>query len=265
MTMRAIMRLVGLAVAFLASAACLIVLDDPGLDALGTVREFRRVLPFSSNGVLSIRNLDGDIDIRGWDRSELEIVVESERRSGRRGWLVGSPNGRPRFDVETEGNSLTVRTRWEGNDSDAYPVHYFVNVPRAVDLRDLSTQRGHILIADLFGKARVSVLDGDLKVENYSGSLDASVSRGRIQAEVLDVRQEDEIRLTIRSGDLTMLLQPEANVKIEAEASAGISGDWPAAGTGAGTARTASFTLGNGAAPVTLRASAGRIELRKIQ
>lgn len=254
-----------LAAVLFSSAACLIVLDAPELDGLGTVREFSRVLPFSTNGVLSIRNLDGDIDIRGWDRSELEIVVESERRAGRRGWQIGRSNGRPRFDVETEGNSLAIRTRWEGNDNDVYPVHYFVQVPRSVELRDLSTQRGHILIADLFGKARVSVLDGDLLVENYSGSLDASVSRGRIRAEVLDIRPEDEIRLTIRTGDLTLLLQPEANVKIEAEAAGGIAGDWTAAGMGAGGARTASFKLGNGAAPVKLKAATGRIELRRMR
>lgn len=244
------------------TTACLIVLDDPNAGPYGTRRELHRLVPFSPGGVLALRNLDGDVEIRGWDRNEIEITVESDDPAQPRGgWSVLRRSGRPRFEVEEAPGRLSVRTRWEGDDRAVYAVHYFLNVPRSIRLEEAATQRGNILIADLYGQAKVAVLDGDLTIENYSGGLDATVTRGRIRAEVLDLRRDDAVRLTVRTGDVSLTLEPAVSARVDVEAFGGVSGDWVAPGAG----RKADLKLGAGEANVVLRAPSGKIEIRKIQ
>jgi hypothetical protein len=244
------------------TTACLIVLDDPNAGPYGTRREFHRLAPFAPGSILALRNLDGDVEIRGWDRNEIEITVESDDPGqGRGGWSVLRGTGRPRFEVEEAAGRLAVRTRWEGSDRAVYAVHYFIKVPRSITLEEAATQRGNILIADLYGQAKVSVLDGDLTVENYSGGLDATVARGRVRAEILDLRRDDAVRLTVRTGDVSLSLEPAASAHVDAEAFGGVSGDWVAPAAG----RKADLKLGAGEATVVLRAPSGKIEIRKIQ
>lgn len=259
---RSVIAAVLAAAAMTAASACLIVLDDLSSDPYGTRQELHRVVPFKPGGTLALRNLDGGIEVRGWDREEIELTVESEARGQvRRGWQLARSFGRPRFDVETTGERLVVRTRWEGDDRDVYPVHYFLSVPRSIVLEEVATQRGDILVADLYGRAKLKILDGDLTVENYSGGLEAEVIRGSIRAEVLDLRPADAVRLTVGTGDIRLALEPTASARVQAEASAGVGGEWPVPGTG----RSADFKIGAGDAAITLKSASGRVEVVKIK
>jgi hypothetical protein len=256
-----IIRTAALLGLLLLGQACFFLWDDPWSDLGGsTVQEFHKTVPLAPKSGLSLFHLDGDIEIRGWDRNEAEIVVESDRWTGRRG-LFGARSGRPRIETETgpEGD-LVLRTIWDGDERTVYPVHYYVSVPRSIDLRDIRTGRGSVLIADLYGKASIQIQSGDLKVENFSGSLKAQVWRGRIETELLDLRGEDEVDLTARAGDVTVFLETGAAARLEAEASGGISSEFdlhqPA------QARKVFATLGTGGPILRLKALNGRIALK---
>ncbi len=256
-----IIRAAALLGLLLLGSACVFLWDDPWGDLGGsTVQEFHKTIPLAPKSGLSLFNLDGNIEIRGWDRTEAEIVVESDRWSGRRG-LFGERSGRPRIETETgPDGDLVLRTAWDGDKRNVYPVHFYLNVPRSIDLRDIRTGRGSVLIADLYGRTSVQIQNGDLKVENFSGSLKAQVWSGRIEAELLDLRAEDETDLTTRAGDLTVYLEEGASVRIEAEASAGVSGDFNLGQPQ--PARKVSAVVGSGGSVLRLRALSGRIALK---
>jgi hypothetical protein len=248
----------------LLGSACVFLWDDPWSGLGGsTVQEFHKTIPLAPKSGLSLFHLDGDIEIRGWDRSEAEIVVESDRWSGRRG-LFGGRSDRPRIEAETgPDGDLVLRTVWDGDKRNVYPVHYYINVPRSIDLRDIRTGRGSVLIADLYGRASVQIQSGDLKVENFSGSLKAQVWRGQIEAELLDLRDEDETDLTTRAGDLTVYIEGDASARIEAEASAGVSSEFNLGRNP--LANKVSAVLGSGGPVLRLKALNGRIALKSAR
>jgi hypothetical protein len=256
-----IIRAAALLGILLALSACVFLWDDPwGEPGSSTVQVFHKTVPFAAKGALSVLHLDGDIEIRGWDRDEAEIVVEADRWIGRQG-PFGAGSGRPSVNAETAPDgSLILKTVWEGDERRVTPVNYYISVPRSIDLRDIRTGRGNVLIADLFGRAAVQIQSGDLKVENFSGSLKAQVWRGRIEAEMLDLRAEDESELTTRAGDLTVFLEAGAAARIEAEASAGITSEIDLHQDSLGRKVTAS--LGTGGPLVRLKALDGRIALK---
>lgn len=240
----------------LTAAACVFILDEP-LDSLSAIpSDLHKILSFQPGGTLSLRNLDGDIEIRGWEREEIEIRAESGAGWG--AWGLGGV-GRPRFDIEETPGRLAVKTRWEGDAGRTRPVRLVMSVPRSLAIEEASTQVGSIRISDLYGRARVSILEGDLIVENYSGGLVGSIGRGRIQAELLDLRPGDEVRLTVREGDIRLDLESAVSASLEAEAPAGVISDWEVP-SGAARAR---LKLGSGEASIAARTGKGSIEIRR--
>jgi DUF4097 and DUF4098 domain-containing protein YvlB len=133
-----------------------------------------------------------------------------------------------------------------------------------VNLKDVRNELGDIRIVDIYGKVRVNLEEGIIKVENFSGSLDLSLVRGSVEAELLDVRKDDNVRITTREGDITLYLQPDVNVKIEAATgNGGISSDFdlglPL------PSKKVSARLGSlEEAVVSLSALIGNIRLKKI-
>ena len=209
------------AAAMLISSACLIPIYLPDSGGYSPRNEFHQVVALDPGGTISVENSNGDIEIRGWDKNEVEITAEDDwsRTFGRRTWSIGwgGASG-PKVDVETIENFVKIRTRISGREDEIRSVHFYLNVPRSVNLRDVRGKVGDILISDLYGKVRADLEDGNIKIENFSGSLDLSLGSGTVEAEMLDLRPDDDIRVTVREGPVTLVLQPEVNARIEASA-----------------------------------------------
>jgi hypothetical protein len=218
-------RLALLAVGAVWTASCVIpIYMDEGSRWDGTPEVFRQTAAFEAGGVLRVENAHGNIIIRGWDRNELDITAEetwdeaaeSSSRSLQRSEIV------PRVEVETKDQAVTVRARPrdEALAGDRI-VHLTIQVPHHVVLRSVTARRGRIALSDLYGEARLRLEDGDIRVENFSGSLDAEVERGEIQAEMIDLRNEDAVRLVLNEGPIELSLDPGFAGRLEAEAPAG--------------------------------------------
>jgi len=223
--MKNIMRLgiIGLGL-ILASTACLIPIYLPDSVSSQPRNEFHQVVALEPGGAISLDNYNGDIEIRGWDRNEVEITAEDEwsRAYGRRTWFSGgSETSGPDVEVDKIDNLVKIRNRISGREDEIRTVHFYLNVPRSVDLRDVRGREGDILIADLYGKVLADLDDGNIRIENFSGSLDLSLGSGTVEAEILDLRADDVIRISIKDGPVTLFLPSEANAKLEASAANG--------------------------------------------
>jgi hypothetical protein len=185
---------------------------------------FQRIIPLEPGGTVSIENPAGDVDIRGWERKDVQISADDVwgRPSAPSGWFPGwraSENADVR--VDTIENFIKITTRSSGREDVVRPVRFWLDVPRSVNLKDIRVGEGNVRIGDIYGRVRVDLDAGNVAVDNYSGSLDVSVGRGFVDAEILDARPEDETKITVREGDVTLFLQPEANMALEIAAERG--------------------------------------------
>jgi len=259
----------GAAGAVLVSAACIIpvYIDDPWNSPRSSPRLFEKTVPWDRGGPIAVENPVGDVDIFGWDEREVQISAEWgwDATRGRR---IGLFDGRdvPDVDVDVIDGVLSVRLRRDGREDESVsPVRFVLNVPRSVDLKEVVVRRGRITVGDIYGRSRLAVEEGDVRIENYSGSLDISVGRGSAEAEILDLRPEDVVRVAVRQGSVIVLLEPEVAARIEAEAPKGrITSDFDLGPEGQD--RKAAAVLGRGpGAAVTLLSEGGDIRLRKIR
>ncbi|MFO7866914.1 MAG: hypothetical protein R6V02_08925 [Candidatus Aminicenantes bacterium] len=182
------------------------------------VEEFHQYIPFEPAGNLALVNFDGNIEITGWDRKEVEIYAERyvEFPSRRQVQFLWENKSVPQVNVEQNEDYLKISTR--APSPDGALVDYFINVPYSIQIEDIIAREGRVFLSGLYGSVRVELAAGDVEVENFSGSLTALVTRGSIEAALYDLRTEDEVILNCREGNVTLFLQEGIHASVYAEA-----------------------------------------------
>ncbi|MFC2158480.1 DUF4097 family beta strand repeat-containing protein [Acidobacteriota bacterium] len=255
----------GLIIIGLLSSSCVIaVLDYPDSGSNYKAEEFHRVLPFEEEGELSLVNIHGIIEIIGQDSDELEISAEKilPRPYSRRIRVYSRSDFLPDIDVERYNNSINIQTDHRGGSDYSPQVNYFLNVPRHIHLRSIRQDSGDILVSSIFGSADIDMDEGNVIVENFSGSLTVEVRNGDIELSLFDLREEDDIRITCGTGNISVSLERDVSASIVAEAPEGeifneFEGDQDA------FSGRETFTLRDGGARIVLEVQEGDIRITK--
>jgi len=165
--------------------------------------------------------------------------------------------------VETADNTVTIKSL-TSTDRQIQPIiHYEISVPESIKLKDIRIGKGSLTVGDVYGEMAVSIDVGDLIVENYSGLLDAQLGLGSVEAEVLDLRNEDRVKVTVREGDIDLSLEKQVGAMLEAATAAGeIASDFDL--KAARPLSKVAAQLGSGQALITLKTLKGNIRLKKI-
>jgi len=249
-------------------SSCIVAVVD--YSESGTVfpkKEFHKSVSFKPGGTISLDNSNGDIEISGWEQNEVELFANEVKSIPyqRKVRIYGVSYSEPKIDFEKlDEDFIKIKTRSSGRDRENSVFNCLLNVPHSINLEDIRNRRGNISISDLYGKAVLGLKEGDLRVENFSGSLEASVGIGSVQAELLDLRNEDEIKIMTTQGDITLYLQPEVNAQVEASASSGeISSEFDL--KQALPSKKITAQIGQGGASLSISTLNGNIKIEKIK
>ncbi len=252
--------------AFLFSSCLIAIHDYSARRDLSFEGKFYKKITFKSGGTLSLKNINGNIEIKGWDRDEVELTAQKTFRESfeRRIYFFPLRNPLPRVDIEKDESSISIRTRVKSFKEEGLSyVDYFLQVPRSINLKDITCEEGDVYVSDLFGEVSVKIEKGDVILKNFSGSVRASTVRGSIEMELLDIREYDEVRVLTRQGDIVIYLEPDVNAQIEARSSRGeVSCEFELEKVVPGEKFSAE--LGGGGALISLKSLEGRIFIRKI-
>lgn len=187
--------------------------DYEALRGMAPMGEFRKVVPLTPGGTLSLENINGNIEIQGWEREEVSVYAEKMFHMPDRTKIFIYPRRdiTPRIDFDKFENFVKIRTRDISRENGESAVDYYIDVPHSINLKDIIAQRGNIKISNLYGEVFVDLANGDIVIENFSGSLTSSVMSGTVSASLYDLRDDDEIIITANEGDVTISL--EENVR----------------------------------------------------
>jgi hypothetical protein len=255
-----------LGLAGLTASSCIVaVVDTSDVGRFPGLGEFSRTLPFQAGGTVLVDSSAGDIEIYGWDRNEVEVVARNAGSLQPGLYWLGFPgwnDARSRVSVDRFDDLIKIKTRADkGNDKG---LDFVLNVPVSVNLNPIRCGEGNILLSGVYGKAVLDLRQGDVRVENFSGSLDASLGRGNAEVELLDLRQGDEVRIISTAGDIVLYLEKNVSVRVEASSSPGrVECDFDLGQKPAD--QKIKGQLGDGKALVSLTAVQGRISIKKIK
>ncbi|UCE42920.1 MAG: DUF4097 family beta strand repeat protein [Candidatus Aminicenantes bacterium] len=182
------------------------------------VDEFRKNVPLSPGGTLSLASVNGNVEIHGWEREELEVYAEKmiQLPDRTKFYVYPRKNFAPGIVFDKFENFVKIRTKNVSENREFGFVDYFIDVPHSIHLKDIVVRNGDIHISEVYGDAYLDLTEGEITVENFSGSLTASTNRGSVYANLFDLREQDEIVITSREGNITLSLQEKASAHLVA-------------------------------------------------
>jgi len=248
------------------STCCVIgVVDDqyPG-GAWFPGNAYQKTLAMKSGGTLSLENTNGNIVIRGWDKEKVELTAVEKRNPpvSPKIYFYGSHELEPKIDLQASKEVIAIKTVSSGKEDEFRFIHYDLSVPRSIKLENIRNGQGDIEISDVFGSVQIGQKEGNITIKNFSGSAHIALGSGSVEAEVLDVRPEDQVQIKSEQGDILLYLEPGVTAQVEANAPDGnISSDFNL--NQVLPAKAVSAKLGEGKASFVLTALHGDIKIRK--
>jgi DUF4097 and DUF4098 domain-containing protein YvlB len=154
----------------LAAALCLLL---SALVAQGAAQEFQKTYRPGAGGSINIRNVSGDINVKGYDG---DAVIVNGYKEGR---------DQDKVDIEdtSSGNNISVGVRYARDCNCDASVRFEIQVPRNTryDFNKISTASGNISMTSLVGDLLVHTASGDVTISDVSGKINASTASGEMR------------------------------------------------------------------------------------
>jgi len=268
---KGIKRLIHIAFLFMAAfpfvSSCIVSLGDyPGYQVGRSLIEYHKSVSLRPGGTLSLENVNGNVEIVGWDRDELEMYVERNVTHSP-SWLTRwQPWWRvaPRIDFDKFEDFIKIKALPARRGENLPAYDFYLNVPHHIQLKNIVSRNGDIVVADLYGEIVIELTEGNVKVENFSGSLLVSLGEGSIEVDLVDLRSEDEVRISTKNGDIVLYLESSVRASVEANAPAGkiINAFFPEKIPSSGKI---AFELGEGGTYISLYSASGDIHIKEFK
>ena len=182
--MRPICRLLSPVVVIAASATAMACVDLVGaVDGRYIEREEKR-FGVAGRADVSVSTFDGSVEVRGWDRPEVLVVVEKHALTRERAAAI-------QVRAEQSGNRVTIEvprptgTRLVFGWHDADSARLIVSVPTTANVTAKSDD-GSIVAADIAGDLDLRSRDGSVRGHDLTGALKVHTSDGSIAFDGLE-------------------------------------------------------------------------------
>ncbi len=187
--------------------------------------EFHHTYPLSATGRVSLENVNGNVHISAWDRSEVQVdAVKFARDQDRLADI--------KIEVDAHPDSIHVKTRYAHHlfNNNAGGVDYTLSVPRGARLEHVELVNGSLEIEGVAGDVKASLVNGNAKVHALRGGMELSTVNGRVEVTVDQPELKKSIEVSSVNGSVELSLPRDVNAKLDASTvTGGISSDFEVA------------------------------------
>jgi len=157
--------------------------------------DFHESHPFKSGGRLYVENLNGSIEISGWDQDTVDI-------SGTKYASTEAVLSALKVDVVASGDSIRIRTVRPSGHSGNMGARYVIRVPRGTTLERIESSNGAIRAMEIDAPLRLETSNGAIEINSVGGPADLKTSNGGIRAEGV----QHGIDATTSNGSIRVVL-----------------------------------------------------------
>jgi TM2 domain-containing membrane protein YozV/predicted Ser/Thr protein kinase len=236
-------------------------------------QDFSQTLPLTTGGRLSLDNVNGRIEIVGWDRNEVAIkaLKHGKTRESVEAAKITINASPDEVFIHTEQPSSVTGFPWswlwfKNSKRNDGIVDYAIQVPQNARLKNISSVNGRIVIEDVSGDIEASTVNGETQVQGAAGDLKLSTVNGRIEAELASLKGSQSVSLSTVNGHIEVALPVNANGEVTASTvNGGMSSEFPSLAVKKEfpLGRNLKGTLGSGGASVKASTVNGGISFRQ--
>ena len=194
--------------------------NAPRIVQLDETERFEQTYPLSSNGRVSVSNVNGSIVIEAWDRNEvkLEAVKTADTKEHLADVQIKIDAQKDSFSVETDyGSWKNNNGTWKNKNYGRLEVQYKLSVPRNAVLDEIETVNGSVSISNVMGRVNASAVNGNVKATNLRGAAEISTVNGVTEADFDSLENTNKISLSTVNGQVRLMIPSDADATIKAE------------------------------------------------
>jgi tRNA A-37 threonylcarbamoyl transferase component Bud32 len=186
-------------------------------------QDFNQTLPLTANGRLAIDNVNGRVEIHGWNQDT--VAIKALKHGKTRDSVE-----KTQIRVEARADRITIHTRepenWFGWNKAT--VDYVLQVPQHARLANVSSVNGTVTIDGVAGNIEASSVNGRLQVQGAAGDLKLSTVNGQVDAQLVSLNSGQSVSLDAVNGHLEATLPVNASAEVTANTlNGGLSSEFP--------------------------------------
>jgi len=219
-------------------------------------KQFNQTYALQSGGTVELQNVNGPIEIQGWDRDEVQVhAIKSTKHRE-------SDLDRVSIEVESTPKALSIVTRYPQNEGVEVAVQYTLRVPHGARLERIGTVNGTLRISGVDSVEELHTVNGNVEVFEAGGAIRARTTNGNIHLELAHLQSPAGATLETTNGSLELALPSDTQANIEARCLNGnFYSELPISAQTAQRLREVRGQFGQGGAPLRLRTVNGGIRV----
>lgn len=159
---------------------------------------------FDANGRVSVENINGSIEVSGWDKNEisLQYTMTADDKDDLENIKVDIEHSQDNFDVEVDINSDGFMN-WGSNSGQ---VDFVLKVPQGASLRSIESVNGNIQIADVINEVSTSTVNGGILIKNAANDVTFGTVNGDAQVYFDQLPSSSRVKGDSVNGDIDIYL-----------------------------------------------------------
>jgi len=245
--------------AFRATAVCFCLFLLAAIWALPSyaiTKDFNQNYPLQPGGTFELQNVNGTVEVQGWDRNEVEIHAVKTAKQGE------TDLERVSIEVDARPNAVSVTTRYPQNEGVEVAVEYTIHVPHGARVEHIGTVNGTLRISGLENVEDLHTVNGDIEVFEAGGNIHAHTTNGNVHLELAHAPDKSGATAETTNGSLVLAVPSDLEAELEARCLNGnFYSELPITVESSQRPREVHGKLGRGGAPIHLRTVNGGIRL----
>lgn len=226
------------------------------LPGFAVTREFHQTYPLQAGGSVEVQNVNGTVDVQGWDRNEVEIRAVKTAKNKE------SDLDRVAIDVEARPDGISISSRYPQNEGVEVAVDYVLHVPHKAHVEHLGTINGGLKIAGVDSVEDLHTVNGNIEVFDAGSSVHAHTTNGNVHLELFRLADKTGATAETTNGSLLLAVPSDLQAEVDARCLNGnFSSELPITMESSERPREIHGRLGKGGAPLHLRTVNGGVRL----
>src|SRR5271167_2651332 len=183
-----------------------------GSDAPGFAKskDFNHSYPLLPGGSFELQNVNGHVQVEGWDRDVIEIhavKIAKEKESDL---------DRVSIEVDAKPNDVSVITRYPQNEGVEVAVEYTIRVPHGARVEHIGTVNGTVKIAGVESVEELRTVNGNIEVFEGGGAVHAHTTNGNVHLELLHLQDKNGAVAETTNGSVLLAVPASTQANLEA-------------------------------------------------
>jgi Putative adhesin len=226
------------------------------LPSFAISKDFNQSYPLQPGGSLELQNVNGAVDVQGWDRDVVEVHAVKTAKNRE------SDLERVSIEVDARRDSVSIATRYPQNEGVEVAVEYTIHVPHGARIEHIGTVNGTLRIAGVGTVEDLHTVNGDIEVFDAGGTVHAHTTNGNVHLELAHLPEKTGATAETTNGSLVLAVPSDMQADVEARCLNGnFFSELPITMESNQRPREVHGKLGHGGAPIHLRTVNGGIRV----